>query len=342
MFAMRGDFLDNAVTSRAISIKLTAAETSELRDANEGKGIPLRLVDAERSKLKHIRNLCLTWRLFEYSLKERELGWDLVDVEIPARFNQVTVPMKSLAVNIDGTRDEEFLNQVTVLLREHYQDVIGDNATTWEARTAEAMWKLYVYSDLHPRLVIKSNGEIFMKVGDIAALANNIADEMNEEGADLRIKKTEVETYTTKDGEERVVEKKPKKTYEKSAQSIGKILRNSFQLAIPPRTGKGFMVVWDDSKMEGIGKKYGCLPSEEKIEEARQKLAALRAKMVKPEQLGDVYKRQGTNRPDALSSFGEALSGLVSRSGPREGNGWNGGTHVHMSLRLSERTMERL
>lgn len=276
MFAMRGEFLDNAVTSRAISIKLTAAETSELRDAN----IPLRLVDAERKKLRHIRNLCLTWRLFEYSLKERELGWDLVDVEIPARFNQVTVPMKSLALNVDGSRDEEFLNQITVLLREHYQDVIGDNATTWEARTAEAMWKLYIYSDLHERLVIKSNGEIYMKVGDIAALANNIADEMNEEGADLRIRKVEFETIKMADGTEKQVEKKKqKKEFEKSAQSIGKILTVTFQLHKPPRTGKGFVVQWEDMKMEAIGKKYGCLPAAEKIEAARQALAALRAKM---------------------------------------------------------------
>lgn len=285
MFAMRGDFLDNAVTSRAISLKLTAAETSELRDANNGEGIPLRLMEKEHAKLRYIRNLCLTWRLFEFSLKERELGWDLVDVEIPARFNQVTVPMKSLAVNLDGSRDEVFLNQITVLLREHYQDVIGDNATTWEARTVEAMWKLYTYSDLWERLVIKNSGEILMKVGDITALANNIADEMNEEGADLRISKVEFETIKTADGEEKTVEKKrKKKEYEKSAQSIGKILREKFQLVIPPRTGKGFMVEWDEMKMEALGRKYGALPETEMIEKARQGLAGLRAKVSKPSQ----------------------------------------------------------
>jgi hypothetical protein len=100
--------------------------------------------------------------LFEYSLTERPLGWDLVDVEIPARFNQVTIPMKSLALNVDGTRDEAFLKQVTLLLREHYQEIVGDNSTTVEARVAEAAWKMYIYPDLRNRLEVRSDGTILM------------------------------------------------------------------------------------------------------------------------------------------------------------------------------------
>jgi len=184
LFAMRGDFMDNAVASRSISIKLTAAETSTLKE----KGIGLRLTRKTLKELEYLRNLCLVWRLYEYSLQERILGGDLIDMEIPARFNQVTVPMKSLAVHLDGTRDEKFLSQITLLLREHYQELIGDNSTTWEARVAEAMWKMYVYPDLRARCDIRENGTIFMKIGDVTAIANNIADEMNEQGADLRIK----------------------------------------------------------------------------------------------------------------------------------------------------------
>lgn len=282
MFAMRGDFMDNAVASRAISLKLTAADTRTLRDGN----IPLRLSRTVLKALKRIQNLCLTWRLFEYQLNERELDWDLVDDDIPARFNQVTMPMKSLALNVDGTKDEAFLNQITVLLREHYQEIVNENSTSWEARTLEAMWKLYCYSDLWERLIIKNDGEIFMKVGDITALVNNIADEMNEEGSDLRIQKVEFETVKNADGEEKTVEKKKnKKQYEKSSQSIGKILRETFQLHFPPRTGKGFMVQWDEVKIESLSKKYGALPEAEKIENARQGLAALRAKSAKPNQL---------------------------------------------------------
>ena len=265
MFAMRGDFMDNAVASRAISLKLTAAETSALKEAD----IPLRLTHTTLKKLAHIRNLCLVWRLSEYSLQERILGWDLVDVEIPARFNQVTIPMKSLALNIDGTKDDKFLNQVTMLLREHYQEIVGDNSTTWEARVAEACWKMFVYPDLRERAIIKSDGSIFFKIGDVAALANNIADEMNEEGADLRVKKDEGED----DG------KKKKKNFELSAQRAGRIIRGVFQLQTPPRIGKGIYFEWDEAKMTAIGKKYGALPSAEKIEEGRQGFAALRAKI---------------------------------------------------------------
>jgi hypothetical protein len=266
MFAMRGDFMDNAVASRAISLKLTSAETSELRDA----GIPLRLSRGVLKSLKRIQNLCLTWRLYEYSLQERELGWDLVDVEIPARFNQVTMPMKSLAVNVDGSKDDEFMNQITMLLRSHYQDIVGENSTTWEARVAEAIWKIYTYPDLQQRMVIKDDGEIYIKVGDVSAIANNIADEMNEEGSDLRVKH--------EDGGEDGSSKKGKKSFDLSAQRVGKIIREKFQLYTPPRTGKGIYFLWDDGKMIAIGKKYAALPPQEKIDKAQQSLAAMRAK----------------------------------------------------------------
>ena len=274
IFAMRGDFMDNAVASRAISIKLTAAETSMLKEKNIG----LRMSHKTLKELEYIRNLCLTWRLFEYSLTERQLGWDLVDVEIPARFNQVTIPMKSLALNLDGTSDEKFLAQITLLLREHYQEMVGDNSTTWEARVAEAAWKMYCYTDLHPRLDIRADGSIFMKIGDVTALANNIADEMNEQGADLRIKKEEA-------SEEGGNPHKGKKSYELGAQKVGKIIRDTFQLHTPPRKGNGVYFEWDEAKMFAIGKKYGALPSDEQIAKARQALAAIRAKLKKPDQM---------------------------------------------------------
>lgn len=275
MFAMRGDFMDNAVASRSISIKLTAADTAVLKE----RGIGLRFTHKTLKELEYLRNLCLNWRLYEYSLTERMLGWDLIDLEIPARFNQVTLPMKSLAVNLDGTRDEKFLSQITLLLRDHYQEIIGDNSTTWEARVAEACWKLYIYSDLWPRLDIRENGAMFMKIGDVTALANNIADEMNEEGADLRIKKDE----PSEDGG---TVKKGKKSYELGAQKVGKIIRDTFQLHTPPRRGNGVYFEWDEEKMLGIGKKYAALPPMEQIEKARQGLAALRVKVAKPVQTG--------------------------------------------------------
>jgi hypothetical protein len=272
MFAMRGDFMDNAVASRSISLRLNAAETQELMDA----GIELEIPETVVKQLLHIRNLCLTWRLFEYSLTIRRMSWDLVDPEIPARFNQVTMPMKSLAVNTDGTRDENFLSQITMLLREHYQEIVGDNSTTWEARVAEACWKMYTKPDLRERCDVRENGTIFMKIGDVTAIANNIADEMNEQGADLRMKTTEPED----DGGEG--SKKKAKNYDLGAQKVGKIIRNTFQLHTPPRRGNGVYFEWDESKMIAIGKKYGALPAENEIEDARQGFAAIRAKVDKP------------------------------------------------------------
>ena len=273
MFAMRGDFMDNAVASRSISLKLTEASTPTLMEAK----IDLELSDDALRVLRHIRNLCLTWRLYEYSLTERRLGWDLVDPEIPARFNQVTMPMKSLAKNLDGSKDEKFLDQITALLREHYQEIIGDNSTTWEARVAEAIWKMFVYPDLRQRMDIRTDGSIYIKIGDVTAIANNIVDEMNEEGADLRMSKD--------DGAEEGGGKKKAKKFDLSGQRVGRIIRDKFQLYVPPRTGKGFFFEWDEQKLIAIAKKYGALPAEEQIENARQALAALRAKIVKPSQI---------------------------------------------------------
>jgi hypothetical protein len=211
--------------------------------------------------------------MFEYSFEERELGWDLIDIEIPMRLNQVSAPLKSLARNVDGSVDVDFLNQMEVLLREHYQDLIGDAAISLQARVAEAMWKIYTYSDLQERIDIADDGSLLIKVGEITAIANNIMNEMNDEGSDLREEKPQFKTIKKDDGTEEQVEvTKFKKNTEIGAQKIGRILRKDFQLEFPPRSGKGYRVVWNEAKMLAIGKKYGCLPQAEALEEARQRM----------------------------------------------------------------------
>ena len=226
------------------------------------------------------------WRLANFSLEERELGWELADVLVDARINQVTMPLKSLAVDEHGQRDDEFLEQIGHVLREMYLKQIADNSTTWEARVTEAMWKMIIYSDLNERLDIRSNGQIFMKIGDVTAIANNLVDEMNEEGSDLRVEKVEYQTIKSADGEEKTIEKKKSKPKrDLSSQRVGRIIREVFQLNVPPRTGKGFFCEWDGSKMMAMARKYGCMPDEEKIEEANMRLGALRAKNAGPEQM---------------------------------------------------------
>lgn len=266
MFAMRGDFMDDAVQSRSISLNLMGADTSELMEAN----IPLRIQRETMNKLQHIRNLLLVWRLSNYSLEERELGWDLIDTLVPARINQVTMPLKSLAVTVTGERDEDFLQQIGHVLRELYSRQVAENSTTWEARVAEAIWKMIIYPDLNLRLDIRTNGQVFLKIGDVTAIANNIVDEMNDEGSDLR--------KSQDDGEEDGGGKKKRKKFDLSSQRVGRIIREVFQLNVPPRTGKGFFCEWDGAKMIGIARKYGCLPEQEKIDGALTRLAAMRAK----------------------------------------------------------------
>jgi len=278
MFAMRGDFMDDAVQSRAINIPLVRAEMEELKEA----GIPLRINKATMNKMRYIRNLLLVWRLTNYSLEERELGWDLVDTLVPPRINQVTMPLKSLAVDEHGRKDDVFLEQIGRVLREMYLKQLVKESMTWEARVAEAIWKMVIYPDLNQRLDVRTNGQIFFKIGDVTAIANNLVDEMNEEGSDLRVQKIETETFVGEDGEKKTVERKAKKkSFDLSSKRVGGILRDKFQLNVPPRTGKGYFCEFDEEKMMMLAKKYGVLPSDDDLEKAHQNLAAMRVSQEK-------------------------------------------------------------
>lgn len=260
IFAQREDYEDDAVASRSLTMKLMGKQMQELLDAN----IPLEMNSSYWKQWDEITSMLLRWRLEKWQPEIREMDTRLMDPMVSPRMNQVTAAVKALAAE---DNDQIFLDQVRDVLRGLYQDEITKRSNLIEARIVEGLWKMYIYPDLQKRLEIRSDGRIAIKIGDITAIANNIVEEMNAEGADLR--------NTKDDG----TDTKKKKGYEVSSHRVGKFVRETLLLETPPRTGKGYYCIWDDVKLEIAGQKYGVLPELEKIKAAREALASMNARV---------------------------------------------------------------
>lgn len=258
LFAMRGDFEDDAVGSRSLDIRLIGKSMQELKSA----GVELEMGSRYWAGWKRIVPKLLRLRMQMRTMQKIDFDMELADVLISARFNQVTMPIKMLA-KMAG--EDQLVQQIHEMLRQKYEEETAEKSMMIEARVVEALWKMYLYPDLRARLVIKESGEIRVKIGDVTAIANNIIMEMNQEGSELRNHKDD-------EGD------KKKKNYEVGAQRVGRIMKEVIQLKKTARTGDGIFCIWDDVKMEIAGKKYGVLPDEEKIKAARLEMAKLCAK----------------------------------------------------------------
>ena len=260
LFAMRGEFQDDAVGSRSLDIRLIGKSTKELIDA----GIELEMGSRYWAGWRKLVPKLMRLRMQERTREKIDMDMSLADVLVSARFNQVTMPIKILAARAG---DKNLLMNIQNILRAKHAEETAEKSMLTEARVVEALWKMYTYSDLRARLVIREDGEILVKIGDVAAITNNIIEEMKEEGQDLRTAKPEGETAK-------------KKNYEVGPQKVGHIMRDVIQLRrLEQRSNKGFFCIWDDVKMEIAGRKFGVLPEVEKIQAAREALAGMRAKV---------------------------------------------------------------
>lgn len=261
LFAMRADFDDDAVGSRSITFRLEAADMQELIDNH----IPLELTEEFKTKTAlEVRNMALTWRLHNYQLDKRKLTHDLADPLVSARMNQVTMPILALAGD-----DEDFKHQIRLLLRNIYAETVLERSQTIEALVVEAIWKIYTLDDLQERIVVQNDGTLLIKIGDVRAIANNLLEEINEEGNDLRLSAQDEEEKTRK-----------RKNREISSRRVGKFIREGLHLHVPPRRGTGFYFVFDYKKMRAAAKKYGITLDEAKVERANERMAAKNAKKV--------------------------------------------------------------
>lgn len=229
LIAMRKEFKDDAVGSRSLTIRLMPREPIELK----AKGIKLFIDTDFKRRALGIRNLLLRWRL-QHWLPEIEVGEEHMDIEISSRLNQVTMPLKAIAKD-----DPELQAEIEKFLRAYNLEMVLDRSMTVAARVVEAMWKIYRYPDLRKKyLKTTTEGEEYIIIGDIATIANEIMDEMNQVD-----KENEDEKKRNKDTI------KPK--------SIGTILRQTLQIHVGQRRGVGFPAFWDELRMQAHAKRYG-------------------------------------------------------------------------------------
>ncbi len=241
LIAMRKDFKDSAVGSRSITIPLMERSPMELSAA----GVRLSLDNAARKEAEKIRNLLLRWRL-EHWQPEIEVAEDLMDMNISARLNQVTMPLKALAKD-----DPNLMAEIVRFLRDYYAEMVLDRSMTLAARIVEAMWKVWNNEDLRRMHLYKSpGGEFGLFIGGVTSVANDIIDDMNSTGG---------EGAENGGGEEGGENKKGKDAL--TTRGVGSLLRKTLQLRTSARTKKGYAVMWDGLKMLALGKQYGVLPS---------------------------------------------------------------------------------
>jgi len=238
LIAQRRDFKDDAVGSRAITIKLAPREPMELKS----RGIKLYIDEEFRERARAIRNLLLRWR-FEMWEKEIEVSEDLMDLEISSRLNQVTMPIKALAKD-----DPTLQSEIVTFLRAYNAEMTLTRSMTLGARIVEAMWRIYKSKDLREKYVFQGALGEAMMIGDVAKVANEIIDEMNMmEG----------------EQEEEEGSKRKRKKEALTARGVGSLIRNELQLQVGERRGKGFPVYWNVEKMEALAKRYGIDPNME-------------------------------------------------------------------------------
>jgi hypothetical protein len=269
LFAMRQDFDDDAVGSRSITFRLVGKEAEEMM----ARGIPFEINDRMDKEAIQLRNQLLTWRMWNFKQGKRDLTNDLVDVLVSSRMNQVTMPIKSLATDMNGNIDQEFLKQVESLLRAIHAEQVQERSMGKVARVVEAIWKIYLYPDLRVKhLHIQPDGSIRLKVGDVTVMTNDLIEEMNSDA--------DMERQTKQEDGEKVV---AKRKHEIQPRTVGNIIRDDLSMAMLPRTNKGFFFEWDDLKMKVYGRKYGVLNLEDaetvkKIEAAQAAVRGMQAK----------------------------------------------------------------
>jgi hypothetical protein len=231
MIGMRKDFKDDAVGTRSLTLKLQPREMTELRAA----GVPLTVNQEIRARAQALRNLLCRWRLETWQV-EIPVDFDLYDMEISARLNQVAGPLLAIARDDPAQQDE-----IRHTLRDYYRETILSQNMTIAARVLEALWKIYQYQDLRDKMVKRElDGREAIKVGDVTRITNDIINEMND--AD--------EEDDKKGGREL------------SAQRIGKVLRAELNMAISQRTREGYKVYWNGPRMEGLSVRFGINPAD--------------------------------------------------------------------------------
>jgi len=233
LIAMRGDFKDKAVSSRCLTVQLMAKESMELKRA----GVVLHLNQEFYDQALQIRNLLLRWRLAKWQ-PEIAVTEDLMDLAVPARLNQVAMPLKAIARD-----DPELMRDVTSFVRSLNDELILERSMGLDARVMDALVAIREQPKYMPFLnkgFFEGWGEIYYAYTKyITKVVNELMDEMNvaeDEGED-------------DDGKKR-------KRRGTTSQTVGKIARQTLQLP-SKRMAAGYVVIYNEDKFAALKLKYG-------------------------------------------------------------------------------------
>ncbi len=230
------EFDDPAVSTRCITFMLHPAGMKEIDDAN----ISLEIDEDMEQRALVLRNKLVRWRLEKWQSRisiQREHR----DFDISPRLNQISGPMMSIAHD-----EPEMQEEIRTFLRAYHKEIVLDRSTTPEAKIIEAMWKIYLYSDLHKEMVITDTAsQERILVGNIAKIANEIIDIENME-----------ENENEEGGG-----KKRKKRFELRPRGVGEILRKKLSLNVK-KINKGYVALWNPERMEDLANRYGINQTE--------------------------------------------------------------------------------
>ena len=239
LIAMRRDFKDKAVGSRCLTIHLMGKSTEELLE----REVPLQVGVEFFEQALALRNRLLRWRLDNW-VPSIAITNEMADVGLSARLNQVTMPMKALAI---ATGDKKLEVDITKFLRKLALQETQERSITVFAYIVEAGWEIRSKKVIFDeKFHFGRDGEAYIWMADWRELTNTIMDELNKAGS-------------VSDGEG-----KGKK--EITAQGMGVYLK---ELGIEKgnRQGQGVPVLWDEVKMVRLGRKYGVLARDYEVEE---------------------------------------------------------------------------
>lgn len=240
---MYGRFPQDATESRFLTIKTIKHELEELVHKN----IPRRWTDEMRAQALYKRNMDMTWRLKNWQPRLQPPD-SLEDLRVSTRVNQVTVPIKYI-ITMDTDNQaatQKALEDVSLVIKNLYEDQKAEKATKTEARIIEAIDAVlndpaFTILDLVQVTELKDWGTCkYIRHSDLTRVVNYLIDEMN-----LGTGKAPSDVIKPgMDDEEDGTQRKGKKKYQAAGVTSSTIGRKCKEMRLPThRMGRGFVVI---------------------------------------------------------------------------------------------------
>ena len=213
IIATRKKFGDQATESRCLTYETGSREVRA--------DIPIVEPMSFYQRAKGIRNLCLAYRMAEWS-PNKEVDYNAAAKGLEPRLNQVTMALKTLI------RDEKVSEGLDTLMQEFNQRLVVERSQTMEAKILEAIIEI-TEKPILPGI------EFDLSYKNIADVANEIIDAENDADEDGP-------------GNNKLTNR-----------GVGNYLRTKLGLTVE-RKNRGYVMVWDQRnrmRIEAMRKRYG-------------------------------------------------------------------------------------